>query len=80
MARMQEIHCATCGETKNEMRNFHDYFDDICMNCYEKKAKAAKNDWLLRISSYPIEERIAAIESYIYDNNMNTKFLLGVTR
>ena len=69
MALLTTIHCSQCKTDQQVMVATGHCEPDICHECDSKNTKKKKDDYLRELTEFSLEERIAKIEEWIYDQD-----------
>jgi len=67
MALLGIIMCKACSLEKEVMYSPSQGKPTICSQCKKAKEEKAKQEYLDKLATLPIEQRIRAIEEWIYD-------------
>lgn len=68
MAITSSIICSRCGQKRDVTHSIRDY-PSVCDECIKIEEETAKSEFLAKRAVLPIEERLALIESWIYDKD-----------
>jgi hypothetical protein len=69
MALIREFICSLCQETRIEVLDF----SGVCQECRAEKANKTRRVYLSGLKGLTVEERLASIESKLYDLNIGQR-------
>lgn len=68
MAICSKIFCSGCKQTKHVYHSPSSFPPPICDACKQNKADMERSVWLDNQARRPLEERLRAIEEFMYDH------------
>lgn len=71
MALLTEFVCKCCGKTVTQLQIYDE--PNTCGDCVREKKEADRTFHLNKLKNLPIEERIARLEAYLYDKNLDKR-------
>jgi hypothetical protein len=69
MALLSTIECMRCGKRK-QVCHSASHYPTICGDCAASEAADKKNNTLATIRSKTLEQRVAALEERLYENDL----------